>query len=236
MNFGARADNAMVRSRQLFLRSRLELAAELEQNAPVEVIDEEYYLERGRLRLRFCRGGYLYSGYVDEYGRIDDVLSLRQKIHLFSLLFINLPFAFVYGPTYLFVKLTSGEAAAERYKPSALLKTVVPSENNDDDDDWKGRVLDVEKRTKALLKPVQEDVKQMQSKMDEMQTKMDELHAKVDRMQAENKQIRAESEARMQQMQAENRQMRAESEARAKITEEKLDLIVSLMKPRAYSF
>ena len=178
----------MVRSRQLFLRSRLELAAELEQNAPDT--------ENGE--------------------------SMRTMIYAYSLLFINLPFAFVYGPTYLFVKLTSGKAAAERYVPSALLKTAVPSENNDDDDDWKGRVLDVEKRTKALLKPVV-------AKMDEMQTKMDELHAKVDRMQAENKQIRAESEARMQQMQAEN-------EARAKVTEEKLDLIVSLMKPRAYSF
>ena len=193
----------MVRSRQLFLRSRLELAAELEQNAPGD----------------------------------DD--SLRTIIFFYSLLFINLPFAFVYGPTYLFVKLTSGEAAAERYKPSALLKTVVPSENDDGDDDWKGRVLDVEKRTKALLKPVQEDVKQMQTKMDEMQTKMDkmdemqtkmdELHAKVDRMQAENKQIRAESEARMQQMQAENKQMQAENEARAKRTDEKLDLMLGLL-------
>ena len=188
----------MVRSRQLFLRSRLELAAELEQNAPDT--------ENGE--------------------------SMRTMIYAYSLLFINLPFAFVYGPTYLFVKLTSGKAAAERYVPSALLKTAVPSENNDDDDDWKGRVLDVEKRTKALLKPVVAKMDEMQTKMDkmdEMQTKMDELHAKVDRMQAENKQIRAESEARMQQMQAEN-------EARAMITEEKLDLIVSLMKPRAYSF
>ena len=172
----------MVRSRQLFLRSRLELAAELEQNAPGD----------------------------------DD--SLRTIIFFYSLLFINLPFAFVYGPTYLFVKLTSGEAAAERYMPDSLLKTAVPSESDDDDADWKGRVLDVEKRTKALLKPVVAKMDEMQTKMDkmdEMQTKMDELHAKVDRMQAENK------------------QMRAENEARAKVTEEKLDLLVSLMKSRA---
>ena len=193
----------MVRSRQLFLRSRLELAAELEQNAPG------------------VTGAYYYAIWDGDFKFNDDV-SLRQKVCYFSLLFINLPFAFIYGPTYLVVKLTSGEAAAERYTPDSLLKTAVPSENNDDDDDWKGRVLDVEKRTKALLKPV---VAKM-DKMDEMQTKMDELHAKVDRMQAENKQMQAESEARMQQMQAEN-------EARAKLTEEKLDLLVSLMKPRA---
>ena len=128
--------------------------------------------------------------------------------------------------------------------PDSLLKTAVPSENDDDDDGWNGRVLDVEKRTKALLKPVQEDVKQMQTKMNELHAKVDrmqemqaESEARMQQMQAENEarmqQMQAESEARMQQMQAENRQMQAENEARAKITEEKLDLIVSLMEPRA---
>ena len=89
-------------------------------------------------------------------------------VYFFSLLFINLPFAFIYGPTYLVVKLTSGEAAAMRYMPDSLLQTVVPSGNDDDDDDWKGRVLDVEKRTKALLKPVV-------AKMDKMDEKLNEL-------------------------------------------------------------
>ena len=125
----------MVRSRQLFLRSRLELAAELEQNAPK--------MEDGEP-------------------------SMRTKIYAYSLLFMNLPFAFIYGLTYLFVKLTSGEAAAERYMPGSLLKTAVPSESDDDDADWKGRVLDVEKRTKALLKPVV-------AKMDKMDEKLNEL-------------------------------------------------------------
>ena len=235
----------MVKSRQLFLRSRLELAAELAQNAPGDIF--EYFNLRD-------------FGFIDALSNAEArglSVSWRQKVYFLSLALINFPFAFVYGPTFLFVWLTSGQAAAARYMPSFLLKAAVPSENDDDDDDWKGRVLDVEKRTKALLKPVVAKMDEMQTKMDkmdEMQTKMDELHAKVDRMQAENKQIRAESEARMQQMQAESearmqqmqaenkqmqaesearmQQMQAENEARAKITEEKLDLIVSLMSPR----
>ena len=71
------ADNAVSRSRQLFLRSRLDLAAELEQNAP--------------------------RNYAE---------SLMETVYFFSLVFINLPFAFIYVPTFFFVKLTSGEAAA----------------------------------------------------------------------------------------------------------------------------
>ena len=159
----------MTRSRQLFLRSRLELAAELEQNAP-----------------RIPR----------------EAKSKREVVYFFSLLFINLPFAFIYVPIYVFLYLTYGQAAADRYMPDALLKTAVPSENGggDDGDEWEGRVLDMNKRTKMEIKPVREDMKQMQTKMEMMDENMKELHEKVDRMQAENKQMQAESEARMKQM------------------------------------
>ena len=184
----------MSRSRQLFLRSRLELAAELEQNAP----------------------------------RIPDFAkSKREVVYFLSLLFINLPFAFIYGPTYFFLYHTSGWAAAHRYTPGALLKTTPPREEggeNDNDDGWNGRMLEQDKNTKARIEPVLTKMGEMQTKidkMDGMQAKIDELQAKVDRIQAENTQMRAE-----------NKQMQAENEARAKITEEKLDLIVSLMKPR----
>ena len=162
----------MTRSRQLFLRSRLELAAELEQNAP------------------------------------EDPDSLRTKVYFFSLLFINLPFAFIYVPTYFFVKLAYNEAAAERYMPESLLKTKVPNEDNKDDDEddkWNGRMLEQDKNTKARIEPVL-------TKMKEMQKNMEELQAKVDRMHAEN-------EARMKQMQAEN-------EASTKETQRKLDAIL----------
>ena len=182
----------MTRSRQLFLRSRLELAAELEQNAPRDPFPAE---------------------------------SKREQVYFFSLLFINLPFAFIYVPTYHFVKLTNGQAAANRYTPESLLKTKVPNEDNeadDEDDKWNGRMLEQDKQTKARIEPVL-------TKMGEMQIKMDELQAKVDRIQAENKQMQEENEARMKQMQAENearmKQMQAENEASTKETQRKLDAI-----------
>ena len=168
----------MTRSRQLFLRSRLELAAELEQNAPRNP---------------------------------DEAESKREKVYYFSLCFINLPFAFIYVPTYFFVYFTSGKAAAERCTADSLLKTSVPSEDDDNDDKWNGRMLEQDKRTKARIEPVL-------TKMGEMQIKMDELQAKVDRIQAENKQMQEENEARMKQMQAEN-------EASTKETQRKLDAI-----------
>ena len=188
----------MVRSRQLFLRSRLELAAELEQNAPDTENDDSY----------------------------------RQLIYILSLLFINLPFAFFYGPTYLFVKLAYGEAAADRYTPESLLKTKVPNEDNEDDDEddkWNGRMREQDKRTKARIEPVLTKMSEMQTKMDELQAKVDRIQAENKQMQAENKQMQAESEARMKQMQAENearmKQMQAENEASTKETQRKLDAI-----------
>ena len=146
-------------------------------------------------------------------------------VYFYSLLFINLPFAFIYVPTFFFVKLTSGTAAAERYLPDALLKTTPPREEggeNDNDDGWNGRMLEQDKNTKARIEPVLIKMGEMQTKidkMDGMQAKIDELQAKVDRIQAENTQMRAE-----------NKQMQAENEARAKRTDEKLDLMLSMMK------
>ena len=163
------------------MRSRLELAAELEQNAPRNP---------------------------------DEAESKREKVYYFSLCFINLPFAFIYVPTYFFVYFTSGKAAAERCTADSLLKTSVPSEDDDNDDKWNGRMLEQDKRTKARIEPVLTKMGEMQTKidkMDGMQAKIDELQAKVDRIQAENT------------------QMRAENEARAKRTDEKLDLMLSLL-------
>ena len=120
----------MVRSRQLFLRSRLELAAERDYTALGEIPTaagssrEEYksllfYLACGGLRF-LC------------------VLPLLVV---------------VYGMALGFTYFMSNEAMPHKF---LLISSIATAESGGEDDDggaWEGRVLDAEKRTKNIIIP-----------------------------------------------------------------------------------
>ena len=146
----------MVRSRQLFLRSRLELAAELDYTA----------LEKLHKR-HLCSVRKTYF------------LALGLQF------FCVLPLVVVYGMAYYFTCLTSNNAAADRLMPYKFLLTIslVTPEDGDEDDnggEWEGRVLDVEKRTKAIIKKVQGELEEVfMAQMKQMEAKMDEKLADI---------------------------------------------------------
>ena len=137
----------MVRSRKLFLRSRLELAAELDQILP------------------------------DEPG-------WHLKLFMGLQLVCCSPLIMVSCLLYVLTRLSAGEAAADRTLPTYLLQA--SGGTGEDSDEWEGRVLDVEKRTKALLKPLEHKMKEMDTKLEqkliEVDTKMEQAQKKMDAM------------------------------------------------------
>ena len=140
----------MVRSRKLFLRSRLELAAELDQILP------------------------------DEPG-------WHLKLFMGLQLVCCSPLIMVSCLLYVLTRLSAGEAAADRTLPTYLLQA--SGETDEDSDEWEGRVLDVEKRTKALLKPSEQKMKEMDPKLDQAQKKMSAMDTKMEQLQNSNSEI-----------------------------------------------
>jgi hypothetical protein len=188
----------MVRSRQLFLRSRLELAAELDYTA-LSLTALGKWLMQGRFRGRFIQ-----LGLSRQFNRpVRQMPTWRQyptaiikptanSTILWLLLALCLqcacvlPLAVAYGMAYYLTKITSNTAAADRLLPQNFLLTssLAAPEDGDEDDaggGWEGRVLDVEKRTKASIKKVQGGLEEkIDVNMKRMETKMNGIETKID--------------------------------------------------------
>lgn len=188
----------MVRSRQLFLRSRLELAAELDYTA-LSLTALGKWLMQGRFRGRFIQ-----LGLSRQFNRpVRQMPTWRQyptaiikptanSTILWLLLALCLqcacvlPLAVAYGMAYYLTKITSNTAAADRLLPQNFLLTssLAAPEDGDEDDaggGWEGRVLDVEKRTKAIIKKVQGELEEkIDVNMKRMETKMNGIETKID--------------------------------------------------------
>ena len=115
----------MVQSRGLFARSRLELAAQLEQTTP----SSDSHCGRALACARFIVNLPFLAIYCPVYGLIKRVWGKEAANNGFlagSTILGDgrdtppLPFALVYGPWYFFNKLTAGDAEANRVLPRNL--------------------------------------------------------------------------------------------------------------------
>ena len=179
----------MVRSRQLFLRSRLELAAELDYTALSVTALGKWLMQRQLSRMRKLP--------VRQFVNATEIINNSTIFWLLLPLCLQcacvLPLAVAYGMAYYLTKITSNKAAADRLLPQNFLRTssLAAPEDGDEDDaggGWEGRVLDVEKRTKAIIKKVQGELeekidvnmKRMETKMNGIETKMNGIETKID--------------------------------------------------------
>ncbi len=203
-NVPQNADNAMVRSRRLFVRSRLELAAQLEQSAPRRNSYCGHVLACARLivNLPFLAIYYpLYRAVKRTSGE-----NAANKGFAGNLFLGDgpgtpqVPFSLVYGPWYFFNKLTAGDAAADRVLPHNMCVMIWqrPSAShaharcafacdsfaytapNERSDEWEGRVLMVTKRMESLLEPVHERVQRVETNLEQAQNTIEERLARVE--------------------------------------------------------
>ena len=151
----ARTEAAMVQSRQLFLRSRFELALTMEG-----------MLQRSRRATRFRQLAFLAM-----------LLGCLPFGFIYVPLFLFAKLASGVWPALKDVKIEFCDWLAN------LLRAVAKTMDDDDDDNevvaWEGRVLDVERRTKQALKDVERRAKGTQ---DALEARMGKLETKTDRV------------------------------------------------------
>ena len=152
-------DYGMVRSRKLFNRSRLEFAAEVEQVLKPPPQSRTFGDAAAQL--------------------------VRQITRNLSRAFFRLFELTIYRPLSYATKHVYGEAAANRTKPAHFMRTTPQSadaEEDDDEDTWDGRVLDLERRTKVLLRPVQETTDKLRRELDETKVLLRPVQETTDKL------------------------------------------------------
>ena len=194
----------MKRSRKLFRRSRLELAADLDKSMPKEgtcasardlcrAVDGKWHrVLVWWLRLMILPYVVIYAPRYFALYLVHGKLAAERAMpwkKLEETDFRNLPYVIIYAPLYFAFYLMYGKQAAKDAMPWNL-KNLASSRNldipadEDDEEEWEGRALDMEKRTKNLLDPVkqsivkvEETLTSMNKKMLERITKMEQNHA-----------------------------------------------------------
>ena len=146
----------MKRSRKLFRRSRLELAADLDKSMPKQGTTWHRVLVWW-LRLMILPYVVIYAPLYFAlylmYGRLAAERAMPWKLKKTD--FWKLPYVFIYAPLYFAIYIMYGKQAAEHDMPwhlknveSSWNPRVLPDE--DDEDEWEGRALDMEKRVEEI--------------------------------------------------------------------------------------
>ena len=177
-------DKAVARSRHLFLRSRLELAAELVLVLPPGLLrDAGFGLARGdMLSLLLSSRESRADGTARRIGGARHFVSSRDGYGAAGCLFLLCaatvfsPLTLAYAGVRFGARRLGGDAAAAATTPERLLAT---PDVKADDDEYLGRIGEIERIVKRSNESVAERQRQLEQKFDRLDTTVNRLDATV---------------------------------------------------------